>query len=143
MAGKKPMTIKEVSECVNVSSDTLRYYERVGMIPPVHRTESGIRDYTQKDLDWVRLAICMRSAGLPVEVMIEYLKLYQKGDSTIPARLQLLTEQKEVLLEQRKNIDATLDRLNYKIARYEIAAETGKLTWGPLEDCSNLTEDLP
>lgn len=121
------MTIKEVSESLDITADTLRYYERVGMIPPVHRTESGIRDYTEEDLGWVRLAVCMRSAGLPVEVMIEYLKLYQQGDTTILARLQLLTEQKEVLLEQRKNIDATLDRLTYKIAKYEIAAETGKL----------------
>lgn len=123
------MTIKEVSEKYDITADTLRYYERIGMIPSVHRKESGIRDYTEEDLSWVELAICMRSAGLPVEVMIEYLKLYQAGDSTIPARLQLLTEQKEALLEQRKSIDATLDRLNYKISRYEIAVETGKLSW--------------
>ena len=61
--------------------------------------------------------------------MIEYLKLFQAGDDTIPARLQLLKDQKDVLLEQRQKIDATLDRLYYKIARYEIAVETGKLTW--------------
>jgi DNA-binding transcriptional MerR regulator len=71
----------------------------------------------------------MRSAGLPVEVMIEYVKLFQAGDSTIPARLRLLTEQREILLEQRRQIDATLNRLNYKIARYEIAVETGMLSW--------------
>lgn len=123
------MTIKEVSEKFGIPADTLRYYERVGMIPPVHRTESGIRDYTEDDISWVQLAVCMRSAGLPVEVMIEYLKLFQAGDDTIPARLQLLKDQKDVLLEQRQKIDATLDRLNYKIARYEIAVETGKLTW--------------
>lgn len=123
------MTIKEVSEKFGIPADTLRYYERVGMIPPVHRTESGIRDYTEDDIGWVQLSVCMRSAGLPVEVMIEYLKLFQAGDDTIPARLQLLKDQKDVLLEQRQKIDATLDRLNYKIARYEIAVESGKLTW--------------
>lgn len=123
------MTIKEVSEKFNITQDTLRYYERIGMIPPVTRTSGGIRDYRQEDLGWVELAICMRSAGLPVEVMIEYVKLYQAGDSTIPARLQLLTDQREILVEQRKQIDATLDRLDYKIARYEIAVETGKLSW--------------
>ncbi|WP_295219513.1 MerR family transcriptional regulator [Ruminococcus sp.] len=123
------MTIKEVSEKFDISQDTLRYYERVGMIPPVTRTASGIRDYQEKDLGWVELAKCMRSAGLPVEAMIEYVKLTQEGDSTIPARLQLLTEQRETLLEQRAKIDATLERLNYKIGRYEIAVETGVLTW--------------
>lgn len=94
------MTIKEVSKKFDITQDTLRYYERIGMIPHVTRTSGGIRDYQKEDLNWVGLAICMRSAGLPVEVMIEYVKLYQAGDSTIPARLQLLTEQREILLEQ-------------------------------------------
>ena len=123
------MTIKEVSEKYEISQDTLRYYERVGMIPPVTRTASGIRAYQESDLGWVELAKCMRSAGLPVEAMIEYVKLTQEGDATIPARLQLLKEQRESLLEQKEKINATLERLNYKIGRYELAAETGVLTW--------------
>lgn len=123
------MTIKEVSEKYDISQDTLRYYERVGMIPPVTRTAGGIRDYQEEDIRWVELAKCMRSAGLPVETMIEYVKLTQEGDTTIPARLQLLTDQKDLLLEQKSKIDETLERLNYKISRYEIAVETGILTW--------------
>lgn len=123
------MTIKEVSAKYNISHDTLRYYERVGMIPTVTRTSGGIRDYQEDDLQWVELAICMRSAGLPVEAMIEYVKLYQKGDSTILARLHLLVEQRDILMEQRQQIDATLKRLNYKISRYEDAVISGKLTW--------------
>ena len=98
------MTIKEVSEKFNISQDTLRYYERVGMIPPVTRTSGGIRDYQESDLGWVELAICMRSAGLPVEALIEYIKLTQEGDKTIEARLQLLSEQRESLIEQQKKI---------------------------------------
>jgi len=84
------VTIKEVSQKYNISSDTLRYYERVGMIPPVTRTAGGIRDYSESDLGWVELALCMRDAGLPVEAMIEYVKLCQQGDSTIEARMLLL-----------------------------------------------------
>ena len=123
------MTIAEVSKKYDISADTLRYYERVGMIPPVTRTASGIRDYQDSDLGWVGLAKCMRSAGLPVDAMIEYVRLYQEGDSTIPARLQLLLEQRQSLLEQKKKIDETLDRLNYKISIYEDAVKTGKLSW--------------
>lgn len=123
------MTIAEVSKKYNISADTLRYYERVGMIPPVTRTASGIRDYQEVDLNWVGLAKCMRSAGLPVEVMIEYVRLYQFGDSTIPARLQLLLEQRESLLDQKRQIDETIERLNYKISRYEVAVKTGNLSW--------------
>lgn len=131
------MTIKKVSEKYDISQDTLRYYERVGMIPPVTRTASGIRDYQKEDLGWVELAKCMRSAGLPVEVMIEYVKLMQEGDATIPARFRLLTEQKEALLEQRAKIDATLKRLDYKIERYEIAMETGMLAWDEQENIND------
>ncbi len=127
------MTIKEVSEHFGISQDTLRYYERVKMIPKVTRTSGGIRDYQEEDLKWVELALCMRSAGLPIEVMIEYLDLYQKGDETIPARLELLSNQMEVLQEQKKQLEATMNRLAYKISKYEEAMKTGKLVWD--EDC--------
>ena len=145
------ITIKEVSERYDLSQDTLRYYERVGMIPPVHRTASGIRDYQPDDLGWIELAKCMRGAGLPVEAIIEYVKLTQEGEHTIPARLQLLTEQRELLLEQKEKIDTTLKRLNYKIERYEIAVETGELKWDcPLADggataatCHSNQESIP
>ncbi len=123
------MNIKEVSEKYSISPDTLRYYERVGMIPEVTRTPGGIRDYQEKDIGWVELAKCMRSAGLPVEAMIEYVRLYQKGESTIPARLKLLQEQRQVLLKQKEQMEITLERLNYKIERYESAIKTGELKW--------------
>jgi DNA-binding transcriptional MerR regulator len=123
------MTIKKASEKYGISQHTLRYYEKIGMIPRVNRNESGIRDYMSDDLEWIELVLCMRNAGLPVKVMVEYLKLHQMGDSTIKERMQLLLDQQKILLEQKKNIDETLDRLNYKISRYEIAVKTGKLSW--------------
>ena len=123
------MTIKEVSERYHISQDTLRYYERTGMIPKVTRTAGGIRDYREEDLGWVELALCMRSAGLPVEAMVRYVKLCQEGDATIPDRLKLLEKQREVLLEQQKQVNETLKRLEYKISRYEEAVKTGKLWW--------------
>ena len=124
------MTIKEVAEKYSISQDTLRYYERMQMIPKVHRTSGGIWDYQAEDLRWVELAICMRSAGLPIEVMIEYLRLFQAGDATIPARLELLNEQMEVLRAQKAQLEATMERLSYKIEHYEDALRTGKLVWG-------------
>lgn len=123
------MTIKEVAEKYAISTDTLRYYERIGMLPPVGRTAGGIRTYTEEDMGWIELVLCMRGAGLPIEAIIEYVKLFRMGDSTICARLELLQEQRETLLLQKEKIESTLDRLNYKIARYEAAVETGKLTW--------------
>ena len=125
--GVSRMTIKEVSEKYNISQDTLRYYERVKMILPVTRTPGGIWDYQEEDLRWVELVICMRNAGLPIEVMIEYLDLFQKGDSTIPARLELLRSQMNALEEQKKQLEQTMDKLQYKINAYEDALKTGKL----------------
>ena len=99
------------------------------MIPPVPRTASGIRNYGEEELGWIELALCMRGAGLPVEAMIEYVRLYREGDRTFAARLALLKEQRESLLEQQKQICATLRRLEYKISRYERAVATGTLSW--------------
>ena len=123
------MTIKEVSEKFGISQDTLRYYEKIGAIPPVTRTKGGIRDYTEADIGWVELAVCMRSAGLPVEAITEYVRMCREGDSTVPERMQLLVEQRKALLEQKAQIESALDRLDYKISRYEIAAKTGILSW--------------
>ena len=128
------MTIKEVAEKYDITPDTLRYYERIKMIPEVTRTAGGIRDYQESDLQWVELALCMRSAGLPIEAMTEYLQLYQKGDETIPARLELLNNQMEVLKEQREKIEATMKKLSYKISRYEEAVKTGRLVWDKCSD---------
>ena len=123
------MTIKEVCEMYNLTPDTLRYYERVGVIPEVTRTAGGIRDYQESDLGWVENAVCMRDAGVPVEMLIEYVKLFREGDSTIDARTNLLKEAREQILEAKKKYDVALEKLDYKIGRYEVAQKTGKLTW--------------
>jgi len=123
------MTINEVSEKFDLSQDTLRYYERIGLIPQVNRTKSGIRDYTEKSCGWIELAKCMRLAGVPIEALIEYCALTQQGDSTITARKELLVEERKKLVERMEDIRKTLDRLNYKIDRYEQAEVTGVLSW--------------
>ncbi|AGN25763.1 MerR family transcriptional regulator [Candidatus Methanomassiliicoccus intestinalis] len=128
------MKIAEVSKKYGVSQDTLRYYERVGVIPPVNRAKGGSRDYTDEDCNWVELATCMRGAGLPVEVIVEYIRLFKQGDETIPDRLKLLTEQRDKLLEQKQAVDEMLERLNFKISRYERAVKTGVLSWEPDEE---------
>ena len=135
------MTISEVSEKYGITQDTLRYYERVGMIPPVTRTSGGIRNYQEQDLSWVELALCMRSAGLPIEAMIDYVHLFQQGDESIPTRLQLLKDQMKSLEDQRAKIDATMNRLAYKISVYEKAVKTGILSWDAqqCETCADVS----
>ena len=123
------MTIKEVCKKYGITADTLRYYEKVGVIPIVGRTKGGKRDYSEQDIGWVENAICMRNAGLPVEMLIEYVRLFQEGDGTFQARRDLLAEAREEILGQISKYQATLNKLNYKISRYDEAIRTGVLTW--------------
>lgn len=113
------MLIAEVSEHYELSQDTLRYYERIGLIPRVNRNKSGIRDYNEEDCRWVEFIKCMRSVGLPIESLIEYVRLFQLGDDTVDARQQLLHEQREALAARMAEMQTVLDRLDYKIARYD------------------------
>jgi DNA-binding transcriptional MerR regulator len=115
------MKIAQVSEQYDLSPDTLRYYERVGLLPPVNRNDSGIRDYNEIDLRRVEFIKCMRSAGLPIEVLIEYVGLVQQGDETIEARKQILIEQRAQLAARMAEMQKTLDLLDYKIDVYEKA----------------------
>ena len=115
------MKIAEVSEQYGLSADTLRYYERIGLIPPVNRSENGIRDYNELDLRRVDFIKCMRSAGLPVEVLIEYVGLVQQGDGTIEDRKEILKHQREQLAARMEEMQKTLDLLDHKIEVYEKA----------------------
>ena len=113
------MTIAEISKKVNLSPNTLRYYERIGLIPEVKRTESGIRDYTEKDLGFVELAKNMRSAGMSISSLVKYVRLYKKGSSTIEARKQLLISQREVIKEKLNELQNSFEMITYKINNYD------------------------
>ena len=113
------MRIQEVSKLYGLSADTLRYYERIKLIPVVPRNAGGIRDYAEVSLQWIEFIKCMRGAGLPIEKLITYVELYQQGDETIDARKQLLIEERDHLLQRMNELQATLERLNEKIERYE------------------------
>ena len=115
------MKIAEVGERYSISLDTLRYYERIGLIPPVNRNGGGIRDYSDIDLRRVEFIKCMRSSGLPIEVLIEYMGLVQQGDGTIEARKEMLKEQRELLAVRMDELQKTLDILDHKLDVYENA----------------------
>ena len=113
------MTIAEVSKAYDITADTLRYYERVGLIPPVPRTSGGIRNYDADSCNWINFAKCMRAVGMPVETLAEYVAMYQQGDATHEARKQLLIEQRSRIAAQIEEMQTILQRLDFKIERYE------------------------
>lgn len=113
------MTIKQAAEITGISIDNLRYYERIGLIPEVPRTESGIRDYDEISLSWIDFAMRFKKAGMPLEAIREYIQLALQGEVTKPARKEILLEVKEKLEHQLLDIQESLDVINYKLDTYE------------------------
>lgn len=113
------MRIAEVSKKYDISADTLRYYERIGLLEHVRRNESGIRDFSEADCARIQFIKCMRGANVSIEALIEYMQLFAEGDSTVAARKALLEEQRDLVRERINEMQAGLDRLNYKIENYE------------------------
>jgi len=113
------MNIAEVATKFDLTQDTLRYYEKVGLIPKVKRTSGGIRHYTEYDCGWIDFIKCMRNAGVQVDSLVEYVRLFEQGDSTADSRKQILVRERDRIATQVAEMQSTLDRLNAKIERYE------------------------
>lgn len=113
------MNISEVSKKMDISADTLRYYEKIGIIPRIERSNGGIRQYDEHDLNWIYLAKCMRKSGLSIDALTQYLKLFQQGEYTQVDRLDILIEQKKILIDKIQQMENTLQLLNKKINLYE------------------------
>ena len=118
------MTIAEVSEKYQISADTLRYYEKEGLIPYISRTEGGVRNYTEKDCARIGFVKCMRSAGLSIEVLKQYFELFAKGKRTLKTRRDLLATEREKLKDRMTELQNTLKRLDYKISVYDKALKS-------------------
>ena len=113
------MQIAEVAKRYGISVDTIRYYERIGLVPHVTRLPNGIRDFAEYDCGWVEFIRRMRQSGVQIEALTEYAALCQQGDSTIPARKALLIEQRDQLAARMQDIQCSLDRLSQKIEHYD------------------------
>ena len=115
------MNIKKAAELFGLSVDTLRYYERIGVIPPVKRNESGYREYSVNDLNWIYLAKNLRHAGLSIESLIEFVQLAQMREkiNVAEAQKQILHEQLVELNEKIQEMEQVRALLSYKIETYD------------------------
>ncbi|MFJ7662144.1 MerR family transcriptional regulator [Lysinibacillus sp. NPDC097162] len=115
------MNIKQAAEMFELTVDTLRYYERVGVIPSVHRNENGYRDYTTSDLNWIYLAKNLRNAGLSIESLIEFATLaqFRETQNVEEAQKQILRDQLKELDEKLAKMNQVRDLLVYKIETYD------------------------
>ena len=112
------ITIQEVADKYAISKDTLRYYEKEGLIGPVMKNKSGIREYQKKDLERIEFIKCMRSAGLSIQVLKKYIRLYERGAETKQERLHLLEEEYIHLKEKIEVMQAAYQKLAQKIKLY-------------------------
>ena len=112
------MNIKELSEKTQLSAHTLRYYEKIGILPGIHKNASGHRVYSNADMDWLSFVIKLKSTGMPLEKILEYAHLREQGEATTAARMALLVAHREALeaaIQQQQNHLQALDK---KIAFY-------------------------
>ncbi|MCI5942775.1 MAG: MerR family transcriptional regulator [Ligilactobacillus animalis] len=113
------MNIAQVSEKFDITKETLRYWERSGLLPEIPRNESGYRDYGEYELNWVFFIQVMRKAGVSIETLVEFVELYRLKTDTRAAQKQLLVEQRDKLEQQKREIEKTLNYLNYKLDNFE------------------------
>ena len=113
------MNIKKVSEQLEITPDTICYYERIGLVPPINRNKNGVRDFTDLDIQRLDFIKCMRHSGLSIESLHEYMHLYSLNDDrTIPARKRILEEEVEKLDERIASLQETRAYLQHKIDVY-------------------------
>ena len=120
------MTIAEVSRTFHLSIETLRYYERISLIPKVHRKANGYREYTDEDIKWIYYAKVLRAAGVSIEAMTKYIALARQGDDTVKERLAILTKQKEEMEERVARLEEALSYIRIKIGKCQTFLETGE-----------------
>ncbi|MCO4619825.1 transcriptional regulator (MerR family) [Streptococcus infantarius subsp. infantarius] len=113
------MNIKKVNEQTGISADTIRYYERIGLLPRVRRNKSGVRDFSEQDIAALEFIRCFRSASISVESLIEYMSLVEEGEGTEKARMKILEEQREKLISRIAELQAAKEQLDYKIENYK------------------------
>ena len=122
------MTIKEVSEKYDISADTIRYYERIGLLPPIPRKSNGIRDFDEVSCNWIEFVKCMRSAGVEIEALIDYIKLfYQEG--TAEARKEILKEQRDWTAPQKLDKKTTFGGAVFLWLNTQMNLKLKQLKW--------------
>lgn len=112
-------TIRQASEKTGLTEHTLRYYDREGLLPLLTRSESGIRLFSQNDIEWLGLICCLKSSGMSIENIKEFMNLCMLGEQACEEKKEILVKHKEHILEQLKLLTQSLSTIDYKIEHYK------------------------
>ena len=118
-------TIQDAAAETGVSRDTLRYYERVGILPGIARSRSGHRRFSDDDMGWIKLVQCLRATGMPIEDLQAYAELMQQGDSTAGERLRLLEDHRRRIQADMAELATALELVERKISGYDEVLRRG------------------
>lgn len=113
------MTIREIAAKTNMSTDTLRYYERIGLLPPVPRNAARIRNYDEYFVNFINFIKKLKASGMSLEHIIDYIRLAEMGDATIQERKKLLAEARETLLDKINSLQLVAELADYQLRNYE------------------------
>ena len=113
------MTIREIAAKTNMSTDTLRYYERIGLLPPVPRNAAGIRNYDEYFVNFINFIKKLKASGMSLEHIIDYIRLAEMGDATIQERKKLMAEAREMLLDKINSLQLVAELADYQLRNYE------------------------
>lgn len=113
------LTITEISEKYDINTNTIRYYERIGLLPPIPRQNNGNRYFDEGVQGWIEMIVCLRHSGVSIEALHDYAELVKAGDNTLQARQELLEEQEQELLNKQIDLQRSIDRLHHKISLYK------------------------
>lgn len=121
----KTYSIGQVAKMFNISIYTLRYYDKEGIIPNLEKTASGIRKFTDKDLETIQVIKCLKTAGMSMQEIKDYMDLAIKGDVSLEQRLEIFEEARANVLQQIKKLQDTLKMIDFKRNYYKTAIKEG------------------
>ncbi|MFC0277144.1 MerR family transcriptional regulator [Enterococcus devriesei] len=124
----KKFLIGEISERYGISQDTLRYYDKAGLLPFVKKNSAGRREFTEDDLGYIEVIDCLKRSGIAVKEIAKFMDWCVAGDSTLPQRYAFMTEQEAALEQKIHELQAQLDFLRWKKWYYQTANEAGTET---------------
>ena len=118
-------TVGEVAKKLNIAASTIRYYEKEGLLPFIERSNSGKRIFKENDVSWLQMIECLKKTGMPIKEIRKFTNYCIEGDSRINERLTLINRQREVMINQLKEMQTMFDMLDYKSWYYETAKQAG------------------
>lgn len=118
-------SIGEAAQRMHLSAPTLRYYDKEGLLPFVDRSAGGARMFKESDFEWLRLIECLKSTGMPIRDIKQFIDWYMEGDTTLPQRRDMFYERRRAVEAQIETLQATLDMIDYKCWYYDTAVAAG------------------